>query len=78
MVSVLVIGPMVRCPNPAETMNFLRAIKVRITPPFGEKVELKAPCCQVLRHVKKLYEYERSTSSTKSIISFAQILQLCY
>jgi hypothetical protein len=78
MVSVLVIGPMVRCPNPAETMDFLRAIKIRITTYFREKVELKAPCCQVLRHVKKLYEYERNISSTKSIISFAQILPLCY
>jgi hypothetical protein len=36
------------------------------------------PCRKILWHVKERYEYEGYILYTKSLISFAQILLICY
>jgi hypothetical protein len=59
--SVFTIGPNPRFAglNPAEGDGFLRAIKIRSMPSFGGEVKPSAPCCNILRHDKEPYEYER-------------------
>jgi hypothetical protein len=56
MASVLAIGPKVR------GGEFLSAITIRNTPYFGGEIKPSAPCRKILRHIAKLYEYERDIS----------------
>jgi hypothetical protein len=58
MVSVLVIGPKVRGFNPVRGDEFLRAIKIRTTPPFGGQVMPSAPCHKIFM-LKDPTKYER-------------------
>jgi hypothetical protein len=52
MVSMLAIGPKVRCFKPGRGRWILRAIKICITTSFGGDVKPSATC-KNLRHVKK-------------------------
>jgi hypothetical protein len=45
--------------NHAETMVFLRAIKIRNIPSFGLEVKPEVTCRKVLRHVKVPLTYQR-------------------
>jgi hypothetical protein len=73
MVSVLAIGSKVFGFKPCRRDGFLRPIQVRSAPSFGGEVKPEAACHNIL-----LYEYERNISYTKSIVSFSQILPICY
>jgi hypothetical protein len=64
--------------NQAGANGFLRAIQIRSTPSFEAEVKPDVTYRKTKRHVKELYEYELNISQTKSIISFAQILPICY
>jgi hypothetical protein len=50
--SLLPLDPRFASSNPAEDDGFLRAMKVRITYPFGGEVKPSAPCRKSLWRVK--------------------------
>jgi hypothetical protein len=52
LVSMLAIGPKVQVINPDQDDGFLRAIKIRSTPSFGEEVKPESPRRIILRHLK--------------------------
>jgi hypothetical protein len=52
VVSMLAIGPKVRGFIPGRGCGYLRAIKIRSTPPFKEKERPKAASRNILLHVK--------------------------
>jgi hypothetical protein len=52
MVSVIAIRLKVLRFKPGRSDGFLRVIKVRSRPSFGEEVKPEAPCHKVLWHVK--------------------------
>jgi hypothetical protein len=55
--------------NPAEGNGFLRAIKICSMPSFREKVNLSAPCCKILWHVKKTSSMNKDTRTNLSFPS---------
>jgi hypothetical protein len=57
-VIVLAIGLKVPGLKPGQSDRFFRAIKIRITPPFGGEVKPSAACRKTLRHVEELYVQE--------------------
>jgi hypothetical protein len=73
MVSVLATRPKVRGIKPGRDDGFLRAIKIRSTLSFGEKVKPEAPCRKILRHVKNhLQMRTKILRKTEFIIPFAR------
>jgi hypothetical protein len=62
--------------------NPAKAIKICKTPSFGGGVKLETPCHKILQHVKEVYkyeyDYERNILYAKSVMSFVQILLICY
>jgi hypothetical protein len=56
IVSVLANGPKVRGLNPAETMDFLRDIKIRSTPSLGSEVKPSVSCRKILQNVKNHFD----------------------
>jgi hypothetical protein len=57
MVSVLAVGPKVCGFIPVQgRWMFLMAIEVHNMLSFGGEVKPSAPCCRILRHVKKSFE----------------------
>jgi hypothetical protein len=54
VVSVLATGSKRRGFEPGQGDGFLRAIKIRSTPPFGWEVKPEVPFRKILRHVKDL------------------------
>jgi hypothetical protein len=52
----LPLDPRFTVSNLAESNKFLRVIKIHSTPSFRAEVKPKAPCCNILRHVKGPYE----------------------
>jgi hypothetical protein len=50
------LDPRFAASNSAEGNGFLRAIKIRSTPSFGEEVKPKAPFRKILRHIKDPFE----------------------
>jgi hypothetical protein len=59
MVIVFAIGPRFTSSNPAESDEFLRAIKIHSTASFEEEVKPSAPCHKILLHVKDPMGYDR-------------------
>jgi hypothetical protein len=53
MVRVLTLGPRVHRFKSSRRVGFLRTIKIHSTPSFGGEVKPEAPCCKILRHIKK-------------------------
>jgi hypothetical protein len=60
VVSVLATRPKGREFKPCRGDGFLTAIKIRGTSSFGWEVKPDAPCCKILRHVKRSLE-QRAT-----------------
>jgi hypothetical protein len=56
MVSVLSLDPRFAGSNPAVGDGILGAITICSTPSFGGEVKPSAPCREILRHVKELFE----------------------
>jgi hypothetical protein len=54
VVSVLATGPKGRGLETGQCCGFLRAIKIRSTPPFGWELKPVVPCRKTLRRVKDL------------------------
>jgi hypothetical protein len=54
---VLAAGPNGRGFIPGRGDEFLRAIKIRITPSLGREVKPEVPCRKILRHVKDPLRY---------------------
>jgi hypothetical protein len=59
IVIVLAIRPKVRGFKPGRGDGFLRAIKIRGTPFFGEEVKPTPPYRKILRHVKGSWRNEK-------------------
>jgi hypothetical protein len=59
VVSVFATGPKGRGFEPGQGDGFLRAIKIRSTPPFGWEVKPDVSCRKILRHVKDILEVPR-------------------
>jgi hypothetical protein len=67
MVRVLVIRPKVWWFKPSRSDGFLRATKIRSTPPFGGGVKPGPPCSMILRHVKKEFASVNKNASQGQI-----------
>jgi hypothetical protein len=53
VVTVLATGPKGHRFKPGQDDGFLMAIKICSTPSFGWEVKPKAPCHEILQHVKE-------------------------
>jgi hypothetical protein len=62
VIACLPLNPRFEGSYPAEDDGFLRALKINSTISFAGKIKPSVPCCNILRHVKDPYEYERNTS----------------
>jgi hypothetical protein len=65
------LDPRLAASNPAEAMDFLRAIKIRSTPSIGGKVKPEARCLKILQYVKIIFKCEQKIHEAKFIMSLA-------